>query len=152
MELLDLIICACGSRCIPFRTDSFWCHPVVNASLIWAIAILFLAVMLLIFLLIFQCRKNKLKKEMADSEHKYEIDLKLKNYQHEIYWHEEKKKKLTDDQIEKLKKEIETLNNDENVKQLKLKDTEIDLLKKQLDLYKKAIENLNIELRTKESQ
>lgn len=144
---MDILLSSCllDNLCAPPAERCVCTHPVVMCSLIWAVAVVLLGVCVFLH----KRYKAQIKKDMADAEREHELKMKDEAFKKEIEWYNIKKDETNNEEINKLKEEIEKMRNGEKIKEiekeLKEKDTQIDLLKKQLDLYKSAMDNLHVE-------
>lgn len=149
MNTLSLLYAHCGKP-IPLPVDGcVFGHPIVVFNLIWAIVVIVLGLLANCYLK----KKAQIKKEMAEADRKNELELKEKTFEQEKYWHDFRNGEKQDELIKALKKEVDELRNGDMVKELennlKQKETEVELLNNQLTIFKKAIDNLKLELRTK---
>lgn len=152
MRTMSMLFCLHGAPVAPPFGGCAFNHPVVISNLIWAVVVILLGAVACCFLK----KRLQFMKDMANADHQHEKDMKEKSFEIEERWYKIKKEENNNEQIKKLKEEIEELKSGEKIKEidkeLKQKKDEIEMLNKQLELYKKAMDDLQVELQTKKSK
>jgi predicted Holliday junction resolvase-like endonuclease len=114
------------------------------SCLIWAVVIIVLGVLVFCYMK----KKSQIKKEMADADHKHELDMKDQSFVQEKYWYEEGNK-AKQEELERKIREYKELTIHQKIldKVINRKtDEEISDLKKALEELKNKYESLDGEI------